>query len=181
MSASAAGQGDPVKKQARDNSQVKYDPFSGETTITMPPQIIFSDDSNRLSMTAETKIPKDLSEKTLREQDIKATLTFVTWTPKGFDLGDDQLHFLADGEQIPVGYAGGGARLPFSTGDKQLRVGENIITIASLTTLQRVTSGSDVQMRLGQLKVSIDSKVLSALRRFLDACRHQQTKRNQTR
>ncbi len=176
MSASVSGQSDAPKRRASDNTQVKDDPFSGAATITLPPQTIVNDVSIHLVMTAEAKILGSDPERGVRPQDDNATVTFTSRTPAGFDFGDSQLHFLVDGEPVRIGYAGLGR--PVRTSDKILRVSEKIVTVAPLTKLQRVASGSDVHMRLGQLKVPVEAKVLSALRRFLDACRHQNTKRN---
>src|SRR5215510_11644973 len=89
-------------KQSNDQVEVKTDRFSGVTTVKLKPQVILDKSDHQLTMEIETKLgEKKVSD--LEREEIKAIASFESQSKASVDFGDEQLHFLIDGQQLKLG------------------------------------------------------------------------------
>ena len=169
------GQTESTKKSAREDVKVKHDSFTGERTITLEPTAILDLERQRLSLSAEIKLGGNGPKQGTADMDERVTLKFTSLSPAGVFFGENQLHFLVDGTQVRGGFPGGSR--PFHNNHHVLKVGERIFVVLPLSRLRQIARGSDVQMRLGPVELTLDDRVLGVLREFVAACGHQNNER----
>jgi hypothetical protein len=152
-----------------DDSQaviVKDDRFGGGRTITLKPQTLIDTSDHLLTLELELKL-KTEGLSGIDELDREVTLSFRSLSRRGQNFGDKELRFLLDGKPFGAGptsnrvYRGGDPERP------ELRVGEQLIGIMSLSALQKVVSARSVEMQLGGMEIPVSAKTLSALRSFV--------------
>jgi hypothetical protein len=153
--------------------EVKSDRFSGNVTVTMKPQPLID--------TAERKLTMDLWYE-LKRKDIEgspvipeemASMSFesrATTASTAIELGDRELHFLIDGKQLSIGRTSSRSKplpLVLSDGDEKGRKPYLSITSAlSLSQIEQIAAGKQVEMRLGNIELPLSQSTLAAVREF---------------
>jgi hypothetical protein len=91
-----------ASNQANDQIEVKTDRFSGVTTVKLKPQVVLDKPDHQLIIEIETKLgEKKVSD--LEREEVKALASFESQSKTSVDFGDEQLHFLIDGQQLDLG------------------------------------------------------------------------------
>ena len=150
--------------------KVQHDRFTGERTISFEPQLILDHRDHRMSLEAEAKPGGNRPRRDIPELDDRVTFTFSSMSKAGVEFGDRELHFLVDGERIRIGRAA--PRMPTSSGNPTLPVGQHLLIVLPLNKLQQIARGRDVQLRLGPIELTLDNQVMSVLKEFVAACGH---------
>jgi hypothetical protein len=164
----------PSATARTDHVEIKNDRFSGETTITLKPQVILEAPDRLITMSLEAKIrPKrieDVVAEVMRAIDEMVLVRFEAQAKSISVAGDTELHFIIDGKRLKV-VESARAVLKFGGPDPSLKPGfrsrelfSNGLTVAQLS---QVAKGHAVEMRLGQYEMTIPPSVLSNFQHFL--------------
>lgn len=139
--------------------------FTGESTVTLKPQVITTDaPGQELKMALSYQIKPEVRG---REQSIIPETVTVTFTSKAGKLiygRELELVFLVDGDRIH--------RVPAISGDDLSHVTtlkdvtQTVFTGMTTETLRRITRAKDVEMKLGETEVKLSPEVLTAMRSF---------------
>jgi hypothetical protein len=143
----------------------KDDRFTGESTVTLKPQVIATTTpGQQLKMALTYKIKPEARG---REESIIPEMVTVTFTSTASNLvygRELELVFLLDGERV--------RRVPAATGDDfsrvttQKDVTQTVFTGMTTETLRRITRAKTVEMKLGETEVKLSPEVLDAVRSF---------------
>ena len=158
-----------------DQVEVKTDRFSGVTTVTLKPQLILDAQDHFITMSLVAKFG---DKKIRNEVDQVAELLaegalvrFESQSKVATDFGDQELHFIIDGQRLNIGESAGRVS-GFSARDPRLKLDFKILKVFvnSLNTsqLKQVAGGSRVEMRLGKYEFVLSTKMLGTLREFND-------------
>lgn len=150
--------------------EVKRDDFSGATLVRLRDASIVNEPEHALTIQLETKVNDRSPAARMLSEEPRADATLTSFSPKGRDFGDRELHFLIDGRPLRIGVA---AESPaFRNPDvqaKSLVVGSRIHAVIRMADLRRIVTGKDVRMRLGWFEADLNSNVLGSLRSFVNA------------
>ncbi len=156
-------------RSERSQIEVNKDRFSGATTVKLKPQLILDKPDHQLTMAVEAKL-EGKKQIGIFQGDETVRATFTSQSKMGINLGDRELHFLVDGEQVKIGRVGSTTANASSAPAKpELRVGRYLISVMPLDKLRHIAEGRNVEMRLGTIQVTLDAKLLSNLRAFVAA------------
>jgi hypothetical protein len=154
--------------------EVKTDRFSEATTINLKPQMILDTPDHFITMRLEAKFgdkkTRDTTDQVMEILDEKATVWFESQAKIMTDFGDQELHFIIDGNHLKAGKSSGGvSRLPMK--DPELKPGFKIreVFVNSLDTdeLKQLAAGKHVEMRLGKYECTLNPAVLENIREFV--------------
>jgi len=146
--------------------EVKDDRFSGKRTVVL--KDLRLSDNLTLSLQCEIKTaarPHDLSAQVEEQlQSITVEFTVPASTSNPF-TGQMEVNFLVDGRREHGGVAGDGTVV-----DSLRRDGRRTaLGVLSLEALRKVVRGKRVEMKIGELEVTLDEGVLKNLRLFVTA------------
>jgi len=146
--------------------EVKDDRFSGKRTVMLKDLPL----SDNLTMSLEGEIKMaarshDLSAQVEEQlQPVSVEFSVPASTSNPF-TGEMEVNFLVDGRREHGGIVGGGALV-----DSMRRDGRRTaIGVLSLEALRNVVRGKRVEMKIGELEVTLDEGVLKNLRLFVAA------------
>jgi len=166
------------KKMARSNDgsqvEVKKDEFSGVTTITLKPQKLIDSPNHLLTMSAEVKL-EGKTYAGVMSVDETVLFKFDSQNNGNVDFGDEELHFLVDGEPVKGGSTASG--FASSLLDKPapgFKRRNSYTGGVYLSQLQQIAKGKNVAMRFGSIKLTLDEKLLNSLRDFARAANTKQ-------
>ncbi len=165
--------GDNKKTKVNDGSQVMVDKdeFSGATTIKLKPQKLIDSPSHQLTMSAEVKL-EGKTYAGVTGVDETVLFELVSRSKERVDFGDEELHFLVDGKPVKGGPTAGGMydpNLPNNGLSSVFKGGTSYTGGVSLSRLQQIIQGTNVAMRFGSLKLTLDENILSNFRQFIRA------------
>ncbi len=165
--------GDNKRARGDDGSQVvvNKDEFFGATTIRLRPQKLIDSPNHQLTMSAEVKL-EGKTYAGVTGVDETVLLEFVSRSKERVDFGDEELHFLVDGKPVKGGPTAGGMydpNLPNDGLSSAFKGGTSYTGGVSLSRLQQIVQGTNIAMRFGSLKLTLDEKILSNLREFFRA------------
>ncbi len=161
----------PARSNADSQVEVKKDGFSGVTTILLKPQKLIDSPNHQLTMSAEVKL-EGKTYAGVTGVDETVLLEFVSRSKERVDFGDEELHFLVDGKPVKGGPTAGGMydpNLPNDGLSSAFKGSTSYTGGVSLSRLQQIVQGTNVAMRFGSLKLTLDEKILSNLREFFRA------------
>ncbi len=146
--------------------EVKDDRFSGKRTVVL--KDLRLSDNLTLSLQCEIKTaarPQDLSAQVEEQlQPITVEFSVPASTSNPF-TGQMEVNFLVDGRREHGGVAGDGTVV-----DSMRRDGRRTaLGVLSLEALRNVVRGKRVEMKIGELEVTLDERVLKNLRAFVVA------------
>ena len=146
--------------------EVKDDRFSGKRTVML--KDLRLSDNLTLSLEGEIKMAArshDLSAQVEEQlQSITVEFSVPASTSNPF-TGEMEVNFLVDGRREHGGIVGDGAVV-----DSMRRDGRHTATgVVSLEALRNVVRGRRVEMKIGELEVTLDEGVLKNLRLFVTA------------
>ena len=174
-----AQQGDKSPQAAAPASaggqvEVQTDRFSEVTTVKLKPQTILDTPDQSITMRLEAKFGdkkiRDTTDQVMEMLDEKAMVWFESQAKIMTDFGDQELHFIIDGNRLKASKSSGGvSRLAMK--DPELKPGYKIreVFVNSLDTdeLKQVAAGKHVEMRLGKYEFTLTHTVLENLREFV--------------
>jgi hypothetical protein len=148
--------------------EVKNDRFSGNVTVTMKPQALIDTPNHKLVM----KMIYRLNQKEAADSSVlfeeTASVTFESITKESLKYGDRELHFVVDGKQLPIGQTS--ARTPsplLSEKDEKGRTPDlSFFGSLTLSQVERLAAGKQVEMRLGTIELPLSQSTLAAIREF---------------
>lgn len=155
----------------RSQVEVNKDRFGGATRVVLKPQLILDTPDHQLSVSAEAKL-EGKKQIGIFQEDQSVQLTFISQSKVSIDFGDQELHFLVDGERVTVGKTSGGTGPYLGTGtpsDSGFKFRKRFFAVLDLSKLRRIAEGKKVEMRLGKIELTLDPKLLSNLRAFVTA------------
>ena len=173
-----SGVGRDNNKGARSNDgsqvEVKKDEFSGVTTITLKPQKLIDSSNHQLTIAAEVKL-EGKTYAGVMSVDETVLFKFDSQNNGNVDFGDEELHFLVDGESVKGGSTASG--FASSLLDKPapgFKRRNSYTGGVYLSQLQQIAKGKNVAMRFGSIKLTLDEKLLNSLRDFARAANTKQ-------
>ncbi|MDQ3688005.1 MAG: hypothetical protein M3430_20715 [Acidobacteriota bacterium] len=161
------GSNEAVSRQK--NSEVITDKsrVSGATTITLKPQRLIDTPERLLLISAVSKVG-DKPITGLDEADERVMLKFDLQTTGVLDGGDQELHFLVDGERIKAGsVAGGGSPLLRTEPVRPYTKRQTYSGSLSIPTLGRIARGKKVEISMGSIEATLDTGLLNKLDEFV--------------
>ncbi len=163
--------GNNKRTRGDDGSQVMVDKdeFSGATTIKLRPQKLIDSPNHQLTMSAEVKL-EGKTYAGVAGVDEMVLFKFDSQNNSHVDFGDEELHFLVDGEPVKGGStASGFASSLLDRPAPGFKSRNSYTGSVYLSQLQQIAKGKNVAMRLGSIKLTLDAKLLNSLRDFARA------------
>src|SRR5262249_23086664 len=155
-------------RQANDQVEVKTDRFSGVTTVKLKPQVILDKPDHQLIIEIETKLgEKKVSD--LEREEVKAIASFESQSKTSVDFGDEQLHFLIDGQQLNLGESDVKVD-PYADRYNRLKQGfkikESFLSILDRSALEHFSRASHIEMRIGPIEFTVSQPAAALLREY---------------
>jgi hypothetical protein len=155
-------------KQSNDQIEVKTDRFSGVTTVKLKPQVILDKPDHQLMIEIETKLGEKKASDLEREE-VKAIASFESQSKASVDFGDEQLHFLIDGQQLNLGEADIKVD-PYADRYNKLKQGfkirESFLSIFDRSALEHFSRASRIEMRIGPIEFTVSQPAAALLREY---------------
>lgn len=153
---------------AQSDVVVEKDKFSGSATIKLQPQKLIDKPDHQLTIAASSKVGGKLYTG-LSDADDTIIFHFVSSNNDTIEFGDKELHFLVDGKPLKGGPTAGGM-LARTTSDDQttFKFSRTFTGGLTLSKLQQISRSSKVEMRLGAVEVSLDTKTLGNFAEFVN-------------
>jgi hypothetical protein len=155
-------------RQANDQVEVKTDRFSGVTTVKLKPQVILDKPDHQLIIEIETKLgEKKVSD--LEREEVKAIASFESQSKTSVDFGDEQLHFLIDGQQLNLGESDVKVD-PYADQYNRLKQGfkikESFLSIFDRSALEYFSKARHIEMRIGSVEFTLSQPASALLREY---------------
>jgi hypothetical protein len=155
-------------RQANDQVEVKTDRFSGVTTVKLKPQVILDKPDHQLIIEIETKLgEKKVSD--LEREEVKAIASFESQSKTSVDFGDEQLHFLIDGQQLNLGESDVKVD-PYADRYNRLKQGfkikESFLSIFDRSALEYFSKARHIEMRIGSVEFTLSQPASALLREY---------------
>ncbi|MBO0862044.1 MAG: hypothetical protein J2P21_26840 [Chloracidobacterium sp.] len=161
-------QGANDTKLTNDQIEVKKDKFSNVTTVTLKPQVIFDKPNHQLTIEIMTK----LGEKGQFESEkdyVKAEVWFRSQAIDLVDFGDQELHFLIDGNPLDLGRAMGDidiTRVDKGKLKPGFKISRSFVSIFHSPDLEQFSKARRIEMRLGSVELTFDQSAVASLREY---------------
>jgi hypothetical protein len=150
--------------------EIKTDRFSGDVTISMRPQTLIGAPRNSLTMELQYKKKTEASAPAEEIVGVR----FDSRSSSEIDFGDEELHFLIDGRRLSIGRASSQPKAEAPMWSDKKRQGrkpdKTFYSTLSLSQINQISAGKQVEMRLGNVELVFDQTTLAAIREFAGAC-----------
>jgi len=160
---------DSSKTSPIDNPiEVKTDRFSNVTTVTLKPQVIFEKPDHFITIEINTK----LGEKKLydfEKEVVQAYATFESQSKGPVDFGDEELHYIINGQALSAGKANFKVDPYPSIGGKLkpgFRIREFTVKLFDGRALEQFSKANRIEMRLGSIETTLSNQLVATLREY---------------
>jgi hypothetical protein len=151
-----------------DQIEVKTDRFSNVTTVTLKPQAILDTPNHVITMAIETKLGEKKFDDFEKEM-VEAYVNIESQSKAPVDFGDEELHFIINGQPLNLGetnlkvdpYASRAGKLK-----PDFRIREYGVQIFDRPALERLSKANRIEMRLGSIEPKLSSQFIATLREY---------------
>jgi hypothetical protein len=151
-----------------DQIEVKTDRFSNVTTVTLKPRAILDKPDHLITMEIETKLGEKAFSDWEKEM-IKAVVKFESQSKETVDFGDEEVHFIINGQPLNLGksefhidpYASIGGKLKPGFGHRRYGV-----TLLDRRALEQFSKANQTEMRLGSIELTLNKAMVATLREY---------------
>jgi hypothetical protein len=151
-----------------DQIEVKTDRFSNVTTVTLKPMLILDKPDHIITMEIEAKLGEEKDTESEKEN-IYAYIKFESQTTAPVDFGDEELHFIVNGELLNVGELNFKVT-PYASRYGKLKPGFKISesggTILDREDLERFIKANRIEMRIGSIEPQLSKALVATLREY---------------
>lgn len=149
-----------------DQIEIKTDRFSNVTTVSLKPQTLVDKPDHFITIEINTK----LGEKkyySFEKDMIQAQVVFESQSKRPVDFGDEELHFIVDGQPMNLGKTDF-TLIPAAPGKLKpdFRLFEFSVKILDRPNLERFSRAKHVEMRLGSIETTLSSQLVASLREY---------------
>jgi hypothetical protein len=160
---------DNSKAGSTDNPiEVKTDRFSNVTTVTLKPQVILDKPDHVITMGIETKLGEKKSHDWEREM-VEAFATLESQSKGPVDFGDEEIHYIINGQTLSAGEANFKVD-PYPSIGGKLKPGFRIRKFAVLLfdrrALEQFSKANRIEMRIGPIETALSSALVATLREY---------------
>jgi hypothetical protein len=151
-----------------DQIEVKTDRFSNVTTVRLKQQAILDKPDHLITVEIETKLGEKKSYDWEREM-VSAYATLESQSKEPVDFGDEEVHFIINGQALNLGKAdlkvdpypsiGGNLKPGF-------RVRRFTVLLFDRRALEQFSKANRIEMRLGSLEPALSQSVVANLREY---------------
>ena len=151
-----------------DQIEVKTDRFSNETTVTLKPQAILDTPDHLITMEIKTKLGEKKFNDFEKEM-VEAYVDIESQSKAPVDFGDQELHFIINGQPLNLGetnfktdpYASRTGKLK-----PDFRIREYGVQIFDRPALERLSKANRIEMRLGSIEPKLSNQLIATLREY---------------
>jgi hypothetical protein len=160
---------DNSKTGSTDNPiEVKTDRFSNVTTVTLKPQMVLDKPDHIITMGIETKLGEKKSYDWEREM-VNAYATLESQSKEPVDFGDEEVHFIINGQTLSLGKADLKVDPYPSIGGKLkpgFRIREFTVLLFDRRALEQFSKAKRIEMRLGPIETTLSDTLVTTLREY---------------
>lgn len=160
--------GNSKASSPNDQIEVKTDRFSNVTKVTLKPQAILDTPDHIITIEIET----ELGEKKFNDFEkelVEAYVNIESQSKSPVDFGDQELHFIINGQPLNLGetdfkvdaYASRTGKLK-----PDFRIREYGIQIFDRSALERFSKANRIEMRLGSIEPKLSAQLIATLREY---------------
>jgi hypothetical protein len=151
-----------------DQIEVKTDRFSNVTTVTLKPQAVLDKPDHIITMGIETKLGEKKFSDWEREM-VNAYATFESQSKGPVDFGDEEIHYIINGQPLSIGKADFSVD-PYPSIGGNLKPGFGIrkftVKLFDRRALEQFSKASHIEMRLGPIETTLSNTFVATLRKY---------------
>jgi hypothetical protein len=160
---------DNSKTGSTDNPiEMKTDRFSNVTTVTLKPQMVLDKPDHIITMGIGTKLGEKKSYDWEREM-VQAYATLESQSKQPVDFGDEEVHFIINGQTLSLGNVDLKVD-PYPSIGGNLKPGFRVRRFAVLLfdrrALEQFSKANRIEMRLGPIETTLNNTLVATLREY---------------
>jgi hypothetical protein len=148
--------------------EVKTDRFSNVTTVTLKPQVIFEKSDHFITIEINTKLgEKKFSD--LEREMVQAYVAFESQSKGLVDFGDEELHFIINGQSLNLGKSEF-KTIPYASRSGKLKPDFKLLELSAnildRPNLEQFSKANHIEMRLGPIETTLSNQLVANLREY---------------
>ncbi|HEV2666979.1 MAG TPA: hypothetical protein VG324_18810 [Blastocatellia bacterium] len=165
----ASQDADKGKADSTNNPiEAKTDRFSNVTTVTLKPLAILDRPDHVITMEINTKLGEKKISDWEREM-VNAYVTLESQTKAPVDFGDEEIHFIINGQPLKIGKADFKVD-PYPSIGGKLKPGFKLrkftVVILERQALEQFSKANRIEMRIGSIEPSLSNTLITTLREY---------------